>query len=226
MMGEVAVYVEVGKKRAIAAGLDWPGWSRSGRSEQDALAALLEAAPRYAEIVRRAMLGFNAPRGLDDLVVAHRLEGNAGTDYGVPSLAAPGEEAPMDQAEVKRATAVLRACWDAFDREAERAKGKELAKGPRGGGRELDAIQRHVFDSETGYSRQIGLKLDEIDPSDAGVVAAHRQAILDGLAEVAPLGTLPPGPRGGARWSGRYFVRRVAYHVVDHTWEIEDRVAR
>ncbi|MEA2520619.1 MAG: hypothetical protein QOI81_265, partial [Actinomycetota bacterium] len=31
------------------------------------------------------------------------------------------------------------------------------------------------------------------------------------------------GPRGGAMWSPRYFVRRAAWHVFDHAWEIEDR---
>ena len=32
------------------------------------------------------------------------------------------------------------------------------------------------------------------------------------------------GPRGGKRWSPRYFVRREAWHVLDHIWEIEDRL--
>jgi len=32
------------------------------------------------------------------------------------------------------------------------------------------------------------------------------------------------GPRGGALWTPRYFVRRVAWHTVDHLWEIEDRI--
>ena len=32
------------------------------------------------------------------------------------------------------------------------------------------------------------------------------------------------GPRGGRRWSARYFVRRAAWHVLDHAWEIEDRI--
>ena len=31
------------------------------------------------------------------------------------------------------------------------------------------------------------------------------------------------GPRGGVRWSARYFVRRAAWHALDHVWEIEDR---
>jgi hypothetical protein len=34
----------------------------------------------------------------------------------------------------------------------------------------------------------------------------------------------PRGPRGGARWAPRYFVRRVAWHMLDHAREIEDRV--
>jgi hypothetical protein len=30
-------------------------------------------------------------------------------------------------------------------------------------------------------------------------------------------------PRGGTYRLPRYFVRRVAWHVLDHAWEIEDR---
>jgi len=30
------------------------------------------------------------------------------------------------------------------------------------------------------------------------------------------------GPRGGVIWAPRYFDRRVAWHVLDHAWEIED----
>jgi hypothetical protein len=51
-----------------------------------------------------------------------------------------------------------------------------------------------------------------------------RQAILDGL-EAGIRGELPSqGPRGGTIWPVRYFVRRSAWHVLDHAWEIEDRV--
>jgi hypothetical protein len=32
------------------------------------------------------------------------------------------------------------------------------------------------------------------------------------------------GPRGGAIWSARNYVRRIAWHVLDHAWEIEDKV--
>jgi hypothetical protein len=37
-------------------------------------------------------------------------------------------------------------------------------------------------------------------------------------------GELPErGPRGGVRWTARYYVRRVAWHVIAHAWEIERR---
>ena len=50
-----------------------------------------------------------------------------------------------------------------------------------------------------------------------------REAILKAVAASAH-GEVPErGPRGGVRWTARYFVRRDAWHVLDHTWEIEDR---
>jgi hypothetical protein len=58
----------------------------------------------------------------------------------------------------------------------------------------------------------------------AQAAAQVRQAVLDGLAAAAE-GQIPAvGPRGNARWTPRYFVRRVAWHVLDHAWEIEDRM--
>jgi hypothetical protein len=31
-------------------------------------------------------------------------------------------------------------------------------------------------------------------------------------------------PRSGKLWTPRYFVRRTAWHALDHAWEIEDRL--
>jgi hypothetical protein len=123
-------------------------------------------------------------------------------------------------------SAFLRACWRAFDEVVVTTAGRELRKGPRGGGRELDAIIRHVTEAEGGYLGALGVKASFDDAGSlAAAQARMREAVIDGLAAAARGETLKVGPRGGMRWTPRYFARRVAYHVLDHAWEIEDRRA-
>ena len=120
---------------------------------------------------------------------------------------------------------LLRACWQAFDQAVQAATGKELRKGPRGGGRELDGIVRHVLGGDASYLARLAWKFkpDEAAQLD-DELNRSRQAILDALV-AAVQGDLPThGPRGGAIWTPRYFVRRASWHVLDHAWEIEDRV--
>ena len=54
----IAVAIEAGSKRTFASALDWPGWARSGKTEQAALEALAAYAGRYAEVARVARLPF------------------------------------------------------------------------------------------------------------------------------------------------------------------------
>lgn len=106
----------------------------------------------------------------------------------------------------------------------EAAAGRELRKGPRGGGRDIEKIIEHVLEADKNYLSKLGWKLKLEPAADSHEkLALTRQAALDGLA-AASRGELPShGPRGGARWTPRYFVRRAAWHVLDHAWEIEDR---
>ncbi|MGH2626299.1 MAG: hypothetical protein ACRDHY_06560, partial [Anaerolineales bacterium] len=60
--------------------------------------------------------------------------------------------------------------------------------------------------------------------SSSAEFAQIRRAVLSGL-RAAAAGRIPRrGPRGGVRWTPRYFVRRLAWHTLDHAWEIEDRI--
>jgi hypothetical protein len=101
-------------------------------------------------------------------------------------------------------------------------KGKSLRKGPRGGGRTVAGIIEHVRGAEMGYLSQLGGKVSS--ETSLPSPAAIRQAILKTLAASAHGEIAEYGPRGGKRWSPRYFVRREAWHVLDHVWEIEDRL--
>ena len=220
---KLKVYLEVGSRRTFAAALDWPGWCRMGRDEATALQALFDYGPRYARILRPARLGFHAPKDVSAFVVVERLKGNATTDFGAPDMAPAGDAQPLAEAELRRLQAILKACWRAFDAAVELAKGKALRKGPRGGGRPLDGIVQHVLGAETGYLSQLGGKVSQSD-SDHLLLEQTHQAILKTLAASAHGEIAAHGPRGGKRWSPRYFVRREAWHVLDHIWEIEDRL--
>jgi hypothetical protein len=215
----IDVSVEVGAKRAFACALAWPGWCRSGRDGSSAIEALLAYGPRYAQVLRGTRLGFRAP---ERARVVERLEGDATTDFGAPGAAPSADAEPMSEADLRRARSLLRAGWKAFDRAVESAAGKTLARGPRGGGRDLDRIVAHVLDAEGGYLSRIGTKLGGSGDDAADMLEHARAVVLDSLATVVREG-VPPSPRGGKRWSPRYFVRRSAWHVLDHAWELEDR---
>src|SRR5438094_621903 len=58
MDGAIRVMVERGRKKAVAvaSAFDWPGWDRSGKSEEDALQVLDAYRPRYAKVAELAGL--------------------------------------------------------------------------------------------------------------------------------------------------------------------------
>ncbi|GAB4209209.1 MAG: hypothetical protein OHK0022_39910 [Roseiflexaceae bacterium] len=220
----IEVYLEVGAKRTFASAVEWPGWSCGGRDAEEALRALVEAGPRYAQIVQCADPSLHGLASPAELLVVEQLEGDSGTEFGVPSVVPSCDTRPLDEAGLKRLQALLRACWDAFDAAVASAVGVELRKGPRGGGRELDAIVAHVREAERSYLAQLGGK-PERRPA-ATPEQQHeqlRQVALDTMAAAMRGEIAARGPRGGVRWPPRYFARRAAWHLLDHIREIAER---
>ncbi len=219
------VTLEGGSKRTFACALDWPGWCRSGRDETTALEALLAYGPRYARALQRVGMEFQPPSQLAQLNVVERHAGNATTDFGAPAIPAQADSLPLDEAELALLQRLLRACWQAFDAAVEAAADKELRKGPRGGGRNREKILEHVVEGEASYLRRLaGKRLRGTGLNPRERLEPTRQAILEALEQAVREGLPERGPRGGAIWPPRYFVRRVAWHVLDHAWEIEDRI--
>lgn len=219
------IYLEEGKKRVFAAALDWPGWCRGGRDETAALSALFDYGPRYARVIARSGLEFAASGTPSAFLVVERVPGNATTDFGAPDIVPSSDPGRISDDELRRFGLILQACWEALDATTAAAVGVELKKGPRGGGRELEAITRHVLGAEQGYLSRLAWKVRKHETTNLNEeMRLTRQAIMDALAAAAN-GEIPErGPRGGVIWPARYFVRRVAWHVLDHAWEIEDRV--
>jgi hypothetical protein len=222
----VQTYLEIGAKRTFAGAIDWPGWTRSGRDENAALQALIDYGSRYATAVGTAARGFHAPNHPSDLQVVERTKGNASTDFGAPSIAPSADQRPAGPAELRRQIALLKASWAAVARSAKAAAGVTLKKGPRGGGRELGAILRHVAEAEESYLHRLGGTYQRGGGTDvAAGLKRLRAEILDLLTRRVDGEPIPLGKRTAPLWAPRYFVRRTAWHALDHAWEIEDRSA-
>lgn len=220
------VYLEIGKQRTFAGAMDWPGWCRSGKDEVLALQAFLDHGPRYLRAVQSAGVRIELPQDVSDLSIVERLPGNSGTDFGAPNVAPAIDSGPVSQAELQRFQALLKAFWRSFDDAVQAAEGKELRKGPRGGGRDLERIIHHVLEADLAYLDRLGGKFKQAEkPTDPRqAFEPLHQAILSTL-EASVRGEIQPlGPRGGRRWTPRFYVRYSAWHLLDHTWEIEDRI--
>jgi hypothetical protein len=148
-----------------------------------------------------------------EFAVVERLPGTATTDFGAPDAVAAADLRPLDGSAAARLAALVEASWAELGRVVAGAPAV-LRKGPRGGGRDRDAIVAHVAEAEAAYARRMG-----IDPREAGGDAATLREAIAGALRGAREG-VPLKERG---WLPRYAARRVAWHALDHAWEIEDR---
>jgi hypothetical protein len=209
------VYIEQGGKRSFACAYEWPGWCRSGKDEATAVAALREYAPRYAAVLKKARIP--VPDDLASLRVVERIGGSATTDFGVPGEVARRDTNAVSAEEAKRLGALVNASWATFDAVVRTAPA-ELRKGPRGGGRDRDKMARHVLDAEGAYVRKLGLRVNPPALGDRDGIAAFRKAIIAVLAK-----TSNGKPLVEKGWPQRYAARRIAWHALDHAWEMQDR---
>ena len=218
MANSVRVMVERGKKkRSVAVAFDWPGWDRSGKTEDAALEVLESYRPRYALIAERAGLAdaFGRAGGFE---VVERVPGIGMTDfYGVSGVPATPERDQMSDAECERKIALLQASWTYLDEIASRVS-PELRKGPRGGGRERDEIVRHVVGWEIyDLARKVGVTRDPEIRTDPAALRAYREAFANAIRDHNARGVM------ARTWALQFLIRRCAWHMLDHAWEMEDR---
>ena len=221
---QLRVVLEVGKKRVFAFALDWPGWSRSGRTEGNALIALMEYATRYAALARRARISF-APVSIESITVIERVAGDATTDFGAPNAKCAHDATPTSTSEAKRLASLVAASWHSLDDSVADAP-PQLRKGPRGGGRDRDAIVEHCLAAEVAYARKIGVRHRSPGIDDHDAIESLRGDILAVLRTPSDGSLMSRGEdaRGTSPgWPTRYAARRIAWHVLDHAWEITDR---
>ena len=200
MAAKARVYLEVGERSVFAVSLDWPGWCRRAKTSVDALEALDAYRERYARVV-------TVPFRVGPLEVVGTVSGTSTTDFGALDARGPWDDVALSRAELRRYLATLRDCWTYFDTVVDAAPAA-LRRGPRGGGRDRDAVAAHVRETERTYARRTGATVAPRTPWEE-----QREALIAALM-------VPPA---AAAWRAAYSVRRCAWHVIDHAWEIEDK---
>jgi len=194
------VYIEEGTTSVFAVSLDWPGWCRRAKSPDLAIQALDEYRERYAKIVT----GTFRPGAFE---IVGTEKGNGTTDFGAPDARGPWDLVPLTTRELNRQIAVLRDCWNYFDAIVDAAP-NAMRRGPRGGGRDRDAVVDHVREAERAYCSRAGARVAPRTPWDE-----QRDVVITTLRSKNAIAAWPPA----------YAIRRCAWHVVDHAWEIEDK---
>ncbi|HEY2794323.1 MAG TPA: hypothetical protein VGJ28_18310 [Micromonosporaceae bacterium] len=203
------IYLEAGKKKVFACAVDWPGWSRSGKTDEDAIEALADYADRYAPVAAAAGVKFPAKH---DFQVIERVPGTMTTDFGAPGEVPDIDRQDLTKAARARIAALVGAAWTVFD-EIAAATPAELRKGPRGGGRDRDKMIDHVYGAEVSYLRKLGVKHKQPAIGDTGAITAIRTDALAAMTD----------PPADSAWPMRYLARRLAWHVLDHAWEMQDK---
>ena len=216
--------VELGPKgkKYVAYAIDWPGLERNGKTREAALDHMDGYRARYATIARRAGYGddFAAESATN---VAIEYQGVGSTDFwGISFAHSEIDHEPMSSKELERQLALLDACWAEFDDIALRVS-PELRKGPRGGGRDRDHIVRHVLAGEIDWVKRLEIRPDlhDIVPPDARQL--FRAQISNAIRDLHSQGIGESRARGGPSWTHRFLIRHLAYHVMDHAWEMEDK---
>jgi len=218
MAAHIEIAEESTAKRAFAWSVEWPGWCRGGKDPILARQALLDSAARYADVAALAGEAFPPGEAASfELELVESVDGGGGTDFGVPSAITPLDGRPVSAVEADRLARIVEAAWTVFDRVAAGAPA-ELRKGPRGGGRDRDKIVHHVDEADHAYARVLGIKLPAPERSDMATVTGLRTATLAALRAESDGSAI-----AGGKWPPRYAARRIAWHALDHAWEIQDR---
>ncbi|MDT5104359.1 MAG: hypothetical protein QOI25_1872, partial [Mycobacterium sp.] len=124
---------------------------------------------------------------------------------------------PLTAHAAQKAADLVVASWAVLDSVAKKSP-QALRKGPRGGGRDRDKMLQHVISAEAAYARKLAVKHKEPALGDTTAIKALREDIVDAL-RAARSGD----PLRENGWPPRYAARRIAWHVLDHAWEMEDR---
>jgi hypothetical protein len=219
MARKLRVALEVGPKDklVVAVAQDWPGLERGAKSGEAAIEKLQSYLPRYAVVAKLAGMDseFAAMTKVD---VVERYPGVGSTDFwGISFAFSSIDRQDMSSKELERELSLMQACWTFFDDVRSRVSA-DMQKGPRGGGRDRDGIVRHTLATEQDWGKKLGLHTSrETVVTDAKGLKAFRGSYCSAIRTFQSEGKM------ARTWPLRFLIRHIAYHTMDHAWEMEDK---
>ncbi len=200
----------------MAVAADWPGLERGGKTEDEAVEKLGRYVPRYLPVAKRVRLDTELATQTDPEIIGRYL--GVGSTTSGASRSRPRRSTASRS--TRRPSTVRWGCCaprGRVRRDGRPGLGGAPARS-RGGGRSRDQIVRHVLGNEGGdFAKRVKAKTELDDLQTPGEVAQHRDRFVEAMrtwyAEGKPLGN----------WTVPYLLRHTAYHVLDHTWEMQDR---
>jgi len=78
-----------------------------------------------------------------------------------------------------------------------------------------------VIGAEAAFARKVGVRLKRPAADEIAAIENRREAIAAVVG--APSDGSPVVPNG---WTTRYAARRIAWHILEHAWEMQDRAER
>ena len=216
--GNIRVTLEIGPKgkKVVAVAPDWPGLSRGAKSEDAAVERLRSYLPRYAPVATLAGMN-DAFTASSTVELVERYPGVGSTDFwGISFAFSEIDRQAMSSDELERELTLLRACWAFFDDVRSRVS-VEMAKGPRGGGKDRDRIVRHTLISELDMAKKVGLREPPESMLTGEGIEAHRDTYCSTIRAFHAEGKM------ARTWPLHYLIRHTAFHTMDHAWEMEDK---
>ncbi len=218
MANQLRMTLEIGPKgkKVVAVAPDWPGLERGAKTGEAALERLQSYLPRYARVAKLAgMEGEFA--ALTTIEIVERYPGTGSTDFwGISFAFSNIDRQDLSRAELERELRLLQACWAFFDEVRARVSA-QMQKGPRGGGRDRDRIVRHTLGAEQDMAARLGLRTPEGAKLSDEDLRAQREDYCNTIRTFHTEGKM------ARTWPLRYLIRHMAYHTLDHAWEMEDK---
>ena len=219
MATDLRVTLEVGpkEKRIVAVAPDWPGLERGAKTKEAALDTLQSYLPRYRDVAKLAGMEEEFAT-INNVEIIEEYRGVGSTDFwGISFAFSAIDRRAMSREDLERELTLMLACWTFFDDVRGRVS-PQMAKGPRGGGRDRDRIVGHVVGVEQDWAKKVGMQFAaDADVTDDVALGLDRDAYCTAIR------TFHSDGKMARNWPLRFLIRHTAFHTMDHAWEMEDK---